>query len=178
MKLESENIFLRALEKDDCTKLMIWENTPEFWRISDTEAPYSMFEILSYIERQENFRNSGQLRLIICLKNDQSPIGCIDLYDGNFKHRRAAVGILIAEDKYRGLGYAQESLNLLIDYATKILDLHQLYCYINKNNISSFGLFINAGFEQSGVLKQWRIFNKSWDDVIVFQKILSTPQKN
>lgn len=175
MKLASEHIFLRAIEKEDATKIMIWENNPEFWHVSDTEAPYSMFDILQFIENHEPFRKSGQMRLIICLKENNEPIGCIDLYEGNLKHRRAAVGILIAEEQNRGKGFAKESIELLCDYASNFLDLHQLFAYIIDDNHVSKTLFEEAGFEQSGILKQWRKHNKIWKNVMLYQKILDSP---
>jgi len=173
MKLESERIFLRAVEKEDATKLMIWENNPEYWRISDTEMPFSMHTIINFVERQENFRHTGQQRLMICLKSDKTAIGCIDLYDGNLKFRRAAIGILIAENEHRNSGYAREALELLISYAGNILDLHQLYCYVDINNQTSMALFKSCGFEKSGILKHWKRWNMEWMDVVVFQNILS-----
>jgi diamine N-acetyltransferase len=173
MKLESERLFLRAVEKEDATKLMIWENNPEFWRVSDTEFPFSLHSITNFVARQENFRHTGQQRLMICLKSDRSAIGCIDLYDGNMKFRRAAIGILIAETEHRNSGYAKEALQLLIFYARNILDLHQLYCYVDIENQASMALFKACGFEKSGILKDWKRWNKKWMDVVLFQNILS-----
>jgi len=175
MKLASEHIFLRALEKDDATKIMIWENNPEFWHVSDTEEPYSMFDILQFIENHEPFRKSGQLRMMICLKENDEPIGCVDLYEGNLKHRRAAIGILIADEQNRGLGFAKESIELLCDYASNFLDLHQLFAYIIEDNQASIKLFEETGFEPSGTLKQWRKVVKEWKNVVLYQKILSQP---
>lgn len=172
MKLESERVFLRAVEKEDATKLMIWENNPEYWRVSDTEMPFSLHSIVNFVERQENFRQTGQQRLMICLKSNQTPIGCIDLYDGQFKYRRAAIGILIAEVEHREMGFSKEALQLLISYARNILDLHQLYCYVDINNQTSMALFKSCGFEKSGILKDWKRWNKAWMDVVLFQNIL------
>jgi diamine N-acetyltransferase len=177
MKLESERVFLRAVEKEDATKLMIWENNPEYWRVSDTEIPFSLHSIVNFVERQENFRQTGEQRLMICLKSDQTAIGCIDLYDGNIKYRKAAIGILIAEAQHRGLGYSKDALLLLVRYARNILDLHQLYCYVDVDNYASMALFKSCGFEKSGILKDWKRWNKAWVDVVLFQNIL-TDDKN
>jgi diamine N-acetyltransferase len=172
MHLESDLIRLRALEKQDATKLMIWENNPKYWRVSDTEAPFSLHAIQQFIEQHETFRQAGQVRLMIVKKDDNEPIGCIDLYDGNQKHRRAALGILIAEEANRGRGFATESVRLMLDYAREILDLHQIYVHIEADNTTSIQLFENAGFEHVGSLKDWRRWNKTWHDTLIYQKIL------
>jgi diamine N-acetyltransferase len=113
---------------------------------------------------------------MICLKSNQTAIGCIDLYDGHFKFRRAAIGILIAETEQRNMGYSREALILLLDYARNILDLHQLYCYVDINNQASMALFKSCGFEKSGILKDWKRWNKEWVDVVLFQNLLSNTE--
>ncbi len=172
MQLTGEHIFLRALEKEDATKLMIWENNPENWRVSDTEVPFSMHAIKQFVEQHENFRQSGQVRLMIVKKEGNESIGCIDIFDGNQKHRRAALGILIADEADRGQGFAREAVDLTLSYAKDILDLHQIYVHIEDSNTTSIALFENAGFENVGKLKDWRRWNKAWHDVLIYQKIL------
>lgn len=172
MPLESNRLILRALEKQDATKMMIWENNPKFWRVSDTDAPFSMHAIQQFVEQQDNFRHTGQVRLIIEKKENKEAIGCVDLFDGNMKHRRAAVGILIADEANHGKGYATESIQLLEHYANDFLDLHQLYAHVEESNEPSVQLFENAGFKHIGTLKDWRRWNKTWVNVLIYQKIL------
>jgi diamine N-acetyltransferase len=176
MRLESDRIVLRALEKKDATTLMIWENNPDNWRVSDTEVPYSLQSIQQYIEQQENFRTSGQVRLMIINKQTNEAIGCIDLFDGHSRHRRAAVGILVADEQNRGKGYAAESLELIEKYASEILDLHQLYAHVEEQNTESIRLFENAGFHHVGTLKDWRRWKKSWHTILIYQKILGSDE--
>ncbi len=173
MLLESERIALRALEKGDALKLMLWENNPQFWHVSETEAPFSLQAIEDFINQNGNFRQTGQIRLMIMNNSSSEAIGCVDLFDGHNRHRRAGVGILIAEDQHRGQGFASESLKLLTDYARDLLDLHQLYAHIADDNLHSIRLFENSGFEYSGTLKQWRRYRSTWQDVLIYQKILS-----
>lgn len=96
--LRSENIFLRSVEATDATRIMLWENNPAHWKVTDTEVPFSMTGIMQLIEQQQHFRSTGQLRLMICLTSNEEAIGTIDLYDADFKNGNAAVGILIGED--------------------------------------------------------------------------------
>lgn len=153
--LKGQNIFLRAVEPSDATRILLWENNPENWRVSGTEAPFSMHGILEYINSIQNFRQSGELRLMICLQNTQDAIGTLDLFEANFKHGRAGVGILIAEKTERNKGYAKESLDLLRDYANVFLGFHNLTANVLEDNQASIQLFESAGFELVGVRKEW-----------------------
>lgn len=153
--LNGQNIFLRAIEPSDATKIMLWENNPENWRVSGTEAPFSMHGILEYINSIQNFRQSGELRLMICLQNSKEAIGTLDLFETNFKHGRAGVGILIAEKSERNKGFARESLNLLAVYAGAFLGLHNLTANVLEDNELSIKLFESANYELVGVRKEW-----------------------
>ncbi len=170
--LRSENIFLRSVETSDATRLMLWENNPAHWKVTDTEIPFSMSGIMQLIEQQQHFRSTGQARLMICLNTSEEAIGTLDLYDADFKNGNAAVGILIGEMSERGKGYALESLYLLIEYARDLLALHNLYCSIQADNKESLKLFESAGFQKVGVRKDWFLYKGQRIDEISYQLCL------
>lgn len=172
MKLSSEHILLRAVEPKDATLLLLWENNPDNWHVSGTEIPYSMHQIQQYIETAHNFRSTGQLRFIICLKKNEQAIGTVDLFDANFKHRRAGIGILIADTAERGKGYAKEALSILLDYCHTMLDLQQVYCHVELDNRESLSLFHTMQFEKAGILKSWNIKRNKRTDVVIYQRLL------
>jgi diamine N-acetyltransferase len=153
--LKGSKIYLRAIEPEDAAKVLIWENNPQNWRVSGTEAPYSMHGILEYINSIHNFRQSGEMRLMICLNDSNEAIGTLDLFEANFKHGRAGIGILIAEEKERNKGLARESLEILIEYCRFMFDFHNLTANILEDNISSIHLFESVGFELVGTRKEW-----------------------
>lgn len=170
--LKGANIFLRAIEPEDATKVLLWENNPEHWRVSGTEAPYSMHGILEYINSIQNFRQCGELRLMICLQRSKEAIGTLDLFDANFKHGRAGIGILIGEANERNKGYALESIELLKDYARTFLGFHNLAASVLEDNKASIKLFETAGFELVGIRKEWFFDHGKWIDERMYQLCL------
>ncbi|MEY4605014.1 MAG: hypothetical protein RIT43_2306 [Bacteroidota bacterium] len=170
--LRSDNIFLRSVETGDATRLMLWENNPSHWKVTDTEVPFSMTAIMQLIEQQQNFRSTGQMRLMICLASSNEAVGTVDLYDADFKNGNASVGILIGEASERGKGYARESLLLLIEYARDLLALHNLSCSIQEDNEESVRLFRSVGFEKVGTRKEWFLYKGRRMDELIFQLCL------
>lgn len=170
--LKGNRIFLRAIEPEDATKIMIWENNPDNWRVSGTETPYSLHGILDYINSIQNFRQSGELRLMICMNETKKPIGTLDLFEANFKHGRAGIGILIGEADERNKGYAKESLELLIEYAVKVLNFHNLTANVLEDNHSSMAVFESVGFELVGVRKEWFFDHGTWMNERIYQLCL------
>jgi diamine N-acetyltransferase len=172
MSLKGSLVQLRAVEKEDASLIFMWENNPKNWKVSNTEVPFSLYDIHQLIEQQSDIRKAGQMRLVIETLFDKRPIGVIDLYDLNFKHGYGAVGILIAEDADKGKGFASDALLLFCNYCNQILDLRNLYCQIHGDNQASIALFEKAGFVQAGIRKNWLRYQNQYYDELTFQLCL------
>jgi len=163
--LENETIRLRAPEPEDLDKLYIWENDASLWEMGSTLSPYSRYELKQYIaDAGHDIYDRKQLRLIIELKETNTAVGTIDLYDFDPHHRRAGVGILI-DTAHQRKGYAKNTLQLLINYAFSFIKIHQLYAYIPLTNTPSLQLFEQCGFETIGILKDWLFTTNGYVDV-------------
>jgi diamine N-acetyltransferase len=166
------NIKLRALEPEDLELLYEWENNNSYWIISNTVAPFSKYTLKRYLENShKNIFETTQLRLMIELAAEKKTIGTIDLFDFDPFHKRAGLGILIADDAERRKGYASIALKCLINYCFTTLQLHQLYCNVLANNCESLDLFKKLGFVQVGVKKDWINTSEGYIDEYMFQLI-------
>lgn len=140
-------IYLRQVEFSDLKTLLHWENNPENWEISDTQTPFSEEEMIDFIVEQTDFRASNQLRLMICLSENNIPIGAIDLFEIDETKKTAGVGILIDDKHYRRKGYASEALGLVKIISKELFSLNTLYCRIHTSNDASKSLFEKSGFQ-------------------------------
>jgi len=171
MILESEHIRLRALEPKDLNLLFLWENDRDNWRISNTLQPYSRTALTQYIESIGDIYSDRQLRLIIEDKASDKPLGAVDLFDCDFKNKRAGIGILIANSEDRGKGLGSECLKIIIDYVFNTLTLHQLYCNVLMDNPKSLALFEKHGFKKTGMKKDWVFHEANFVDECTMQLI-------
>jgi len=170
--LRTDRIFLRAPEPTDLDFLYLFENDPALWPVSMSVAPLSKDVLRQYLENAvSDIYSARQLRLMVCLRPDETVIGTIDLFDFDPLHLRAGVGIAIAPP-FRGQGYAFQALQLLVSYARQVLHLHQVYCSVALGNEKSLRLFQGHGFVQVGIRKDWLRVAAGWEDVVELQKIL------
>jgi diamine N-acetyltransferase len=170
--MKYEKIRLRALEPEDLELLYSWENNISYWTFSNTIVPYSKYTLKRYLEdSHKSIYETGQLRLMIDHIADNATIGTIDIFDFDPYHKRAGVGILIANEQYRRKGYATMALKCLINYCFSTLMLHQLHCSILLNNSESIDLFKKVGFIQSGIKKEWVRSSDGYMDEYMFQMI-------
>lgn len=171
--LKGDNIFLRALEPQDLDFLYDIENDENVWAIGNTRTPYSKYVLRSYLKNShKDIYEVKQLRLAICL-NDGTTIGLIDLFDFDFNHRRAGIGLVIKEESNRGKGYGKEALQLLVNYCFKQLNLNQVFCNIAAENKISLGLFTSVGFKQIGIMEAWNLIGGEYKDEIMLQRLNS-----
>lgn len=165
-------IRLRALEPEDLEYLYDWENNSSYWVLSNTVAPFSKYTLKRYMENShKSIYETGQLRLMIEISDEKKTIGTIDIFDFDPYHKRAGIGILIADENERRKGYASMALNCLIEYCFSTLQLHQLYCNILANNCESVDLFKKVGFTEAGIMKEWIKTSEGYLDEYTFQLI-------
>lgn len=169
--LINDRIYLRPVEPEDLDVMYQIENDPSMWDISSFTVPYSRYVLRQYIEgSQSDMFADKQLRLMIMRRSDDQVLGTVDLTDFVPLHSRAAVGIAVRQE-YRREGYASDALNLLCEYAFRFLAIHQLYAHVAVENEASMALFRSAGFEQSGVLKDWLLTEQGYKDATIMQRI-------
>lgn len=174
--LKGNNIRLRPVEPDDLDLIYNWENNSEIWPLSNTITPFSKHIVKQFIENSHyDIYTTKQLRLMIDRVDNEKneTIGTIDLFDFDPTHKRAGIGILIAEKENRGKGFASETLDILIQYCFTTLQLHQLYCNITSDNAESVNLFTKKGFKLIGIKKNWLIFSEGMKDEAMYQLINS-----
>jgi len=169
--LSGLNINLRPLEPEDLEFIYEIENDETIWHLSNTIVPFSRFIIKQYLENAlKDIFEVKQLRLVIEDKKNK-PLGLIDLFDFDFKNKRAGLGIVIKNEKDKYKGYGDEALKLLINYSFKKLGLNQLYCNISEENLPSINLFKKNGFLEVGLKKDWNYNNGKFNNEYLFQLI-------
>lgn len=148
------DVILRAMEPEDLDMMYAIENDHDTWSVTDVNTPYSRFVLHEYIANATgDIYTDKQVRLIVTNKNEEF-IGMIDLFNFNPQHKRAEIGIIIRKE-YREQGYGKAALLELINYARRIIHIHQLYVYMSVDNTSCVKLFDDTGFERDAELKDW-----------------------
>ncbi|PID87753.1 MAG: GNAT family N-acetyltransferase [Bacteroidia bacterium] len=172
LRFKNERVLLRALEPEDIDFLYMSENSADLWGLSELPVFLSKFVLKEYIrEAHRDVFEAKQCRLVIVdAGNPEKTVGLVDLFELDFFHLRAGVGILLREE-CRGRGYASAALSLMEDYAFSLLKMRQLFCHIAVSNKESLRLFEGAGFSVSGRKKDWVRKGEGFEDVWFLQKV-------
>ena len=170
--LKNDLVTLRALEPTDLDTLFQWENDTALWVVSDTVAPYSREALWNYLQQYTgDIYAQRQLRLMITLTEDGTPVGTVDFLNFDPLNNRAELGLFIATEQ-RGKGLGRQALELLTAYAREHLGLRQIYVFIALDNKVCLTLFKDYGYRRAGVLQSWVKRGNTYRDVALLQMIL------
>ena len=71
----------------------------------------------------------------------------------NHIHRRAEIQLIISP-KFQGKGFATKAVELGMDYAFKILNLHKLSLVVDCENQRAINVYRKLGFKEEGLLRE------------------------
>lgn len=163
---------LRAIEPSDADLFYDVENDETAWDSSDTVAPWSREAIRRFAESYTGTPfTDGQLRLIVEVTGDNTPVALLDFYEIALLHRRGWIGIYVLPE-YRNKGLAIKILEIAAEYAVKRLNLRVLGAKILDDNIISLKTFHKAGFSDCGILPQWHYASGEYHNVHLLYLLL------
>lgn len=149
--LMGEFIYLRLMEERDISYKVKWINDPEVRRTLNFDYPVSEIGTKHWLNKVA--LNSSRRDFIVCLKENDLPIGYGGFLNIDIKNSKAESYMAIGDKDYWGKGYAKEIRQLLIEYAFKEVGLNRVYSYVWTENKKMINLNKSIGFEVEGLLR-------------------------
>jgi [ribosomal protein S5]-alanine N-acetyltransferase len=84
------------------------------------------------------------------------------------RHRRAEIGYVLNEDRYKGKGYMREALPVVLSYGFEKMNLHRIEAIVAPGNEPSIKLVKRLGFTEEGLLREHYMKNNKLEDSIMF----------
>lgn len=137
------SILLRKLQPRDLQFLIKIETDPDNLKFSGEADLPSVEALESYLNSEHDIILHDQLRLVIEFNN--TLVGFVDLFDVDFTHLKASVGIIV-DHEFRRKGMAVAALQELTMFALE-QKIHTLWAKCQKWNTPSVNLFKKSGFQ-------------------------------
>ncbi len=106
-------------------------------------------------------------QVMICERNDETPIGTVYAYDANLVDGYA-FGTIYLPDAYRRQKIGVEALILFIDYLFAYFPLRKLYSEVYGYNQPSLSMMRAAGVVEEGCFRAHRYFGGQYADLYRF----------
>lgn len=145
-------VYLRALEPDDYKTSIAWRKDDEIWSMLGG-AKYFVSEAYEKSWVEKTIFESKDLKLAVCLIEDDKYIGNVYMTDINMINRSCHSHVLIGDKAYWGRGYAREALMLAIDYMFKERNIHRIQANILESNGASLRMHEKCGYKIEGMLR-------------------------
>lgn len=164
--LVGERCYLSPMSPEDAEKQAQWENDLEVAIPLGSEA-YSVTAQDKVAEQvREAISREAPVFCIVDLASDQVIGRCL-LADLDPVNQCAMLGIMIGEKDYWNLGYGQEAVRLLLEYAFDLLNVHSVMLGAFAYNERAIAAYRKVGFQEIGHRRQARIVAGQKYDVVL-----------
>ncbi len=137
MKLDGKRIFLRPWRESDAEDLVALLNDKSIANFTRVPNPYKLKHARKKLkECREKWRKKQEAGFAIISKKEKKLLGSIDIMDIDKHSRKAHIGYLLGKE-FRGKGFMQEAIQLVLGFAFKNLKLNRIRisCFV-KNKAS------------------------------------------
>lgn len=167
--IESDRIYLRKLTvDDDLTSYLSWINDNDvinYMNIRNKNT--SIDDLKKYIKLNLDLNN---YLCGIFIKNSDVHVGNVLFSEIDNFNKKCPIGILVGKEHW-GNGYGNDAVDLMCEYAFKILKFHKIVAGVVVENTGSVKLFENTGFILEGIKKEEFKMDDRYLDVLYFGRI-------
>ncbi|MFD2755351.1 spermidine N1-acetyltransferase [Comamonas terrae] len=155
------SIQLRPLEREDLRFVHLLDNNASVMRYW-FEEPYATFDELTSLY-DTHVHDQGERRFVV--EHGSERAGLVELVEIDLIHRRAEFQIIVAPDQ-QGKGIAAHATRQALDYGFRVLNLHKIYLYVDKENAKAIHIYTKIGFRPEGELVDEFFSNGQYRSVI------------
>ncbi|WP_404451769.1 GNAT family N-acetyltransferase [Virgibacillus necropolis] len=164
--LTGKRVYLRPIENEDLNLFYakaLWDK--EGRRLTGTQAVFSRSGVQNWFDK--NSMDNSRVDLLICLQENDQPIGDIAMLDINHQNQNAIVRISIFDKEFWGDGYGTEAMSLLLEFGFDILNLHRIGLDVFAFNDRAIKSYKKLGFKQEGIIRDELFYDGKFHDSIL-----------
>jgi ribosomal-protein-alanine N-acetyltransferase len=144
--LETERLFLRALDLTDAKSIFSLRTNKEVNEFVDRKIPNNLSEARAFIDRINNLTtNNKGIFWVIESKSSHQLMGTIGLRNFEDEENYAEIGYEL-DPIYQQKGFMSEAFEVVLNFGFKNLELHTIEAFTHHNNAPSIALLEKQNF--------------------------------
>lgn len=172
--IAGERVTLRGLEAEDAKEILKHWNDLEVQQFTGRYAPVSLQDEEDWIRAGwEARRKNIQHVFGIVEQGSTRLVGTTSFNNISAVHRRAGFGIVIWNKSFWNKKLGSETVNLMLSYGFKTLNLHSISLSVFEYNARARHVYAKAGFREVGRLRDHVFYKGAYHDLI-YMDILAT----
>ena len=163
-KLVGDRIYLSPRNTEDVEQFTEWMNDFEVTDyIGRTAQMISLSGEKEFLEKNPN----PEATFVIVDLRDDIMVGTVSLEKINRVESKATLGIFIGRSEYRGKGYGEEAINLLLDFGFNYMNLNSINLTVLDCNERAKACYKKCGFKEMGRERQGKFVNGKYYDAVM-----------
>lgn len=154
--IEAGRVYLRPFEAADAETYRRWRTDAEPMALAGWPAPLSLAQVEARIAMLTEAQGKENSTFLICLREDDRPIGEVLLAGIDRVNGSAELGIFIGEVAEWGKGYGTDAVNAIVDFGFAGLRLERIWLNVWTENPRAQRAYEKAGFTREATLRHDR----------------------
>jgi RimJ/RimL family protein N-acetyltransferase len=166
--LTTARLVLRETIAGDVAAVFAMESDPVAMRYWSRPPMQEVAEAQASVERAIGFFASRTgLRWAITRSGDDHLLGHVSLFSFSEQNERAEIGYGLAREHW-GMGFMNEALIAVVDYAFGPLGLRRIEADTDPRNLASLRALERLGFTREGLLRErWQVGDEISDSALL-----------
>ncbi len=149
----NKRVYLRALELDDYKTSIHWRKDDDIWNMLGGPK-YFVSEAYEKKWVENTIFNSKDVKLAICLKENDRYIGNVYMTNIDMLQRSCHSHVLIGEKDCWGKGLAREALLDASSYMFNERNINRIQALVLESNKQSLKMFQKCGYQIEGLMRE------------------------
>ena len=167
-EFESERLLFRKLLLSDAKDLLLIRSNDAVMKYLDIARFESIADAEKMVQTvSESYDNETGINWGIVEKHSNNFIGYFGFWRMIPEHCRAEIGYAL-KPEYWGRGYMYETINRMVRFGFKNMNLHSIEANVNPDNDKSKKVLEKIGFKKEAYFRENYLFNNRFLDSIIY----------
>jgi len=167
-ELESERLIFRKIYLSDAKEIFSIRSNDDVMKFMDVPRHLSISDSEKLINvSEESYKKETGINWAIIEKDSNSFIGYIGFIRIFSEHCRAEIGYVL-KPEYWGKGYMFETINKIVRFGFKEMNLHSIEANVNPLNERSQKVLERVGFKREAYFRENYLFDGKFLDSVIF----------
>jgi len=152
--IHGARVWLRPSERADIPTFVRWFNDVGTTRYLMARVPMSLAGEEKWYDRMLERQGKDAYHFVICMVEDDRPIGSIGFHDIDHVDGNAAVGVMIGQPELWGQGLGSDAMEAILGFGFGELRLERIWLEVYDFNTRARRSYEKCGFVLEGTLRR------------------------
>lgn len=169
--IETPSLLLKGLSPEDMKHIFENHSKDEIKNILGHRSEKDFLEEKNKYKNGYSSYNRDFNLFLLTDKESETIIGRCGLHNWNKEHKRAEIGYVMTDERYKRKGLMSEAMKVIIDHGFNEMNLHRIEALVGPANVPSLRLMEKFNFVKEALLREHHYTADKFEDSVMFSKL-------